>query len=73
LFQPSQHAIKKNSTKAKHKTFNGLNHKLLVQLLTTAGFGDMLHCEKSFNALEYRRILQKGLLLKSEKLLSQEE
>ena len=28
-----------------------------------AGTGELLHCEKSFNALEYRIILQKGLLL----------
>ena len=31
------------------------------------------HCEKSINALEYRRILQKGLLPTIEKLFSKEE
>jgi len=27
-----------------------------------AGIGELLHCEKLFNALEYWRILQNGLL-----------
>ena len=40
------------------------------QLLCT---GELLHCEKSINALEYRRILQKGLLPTIEKLFSKEE
>ena len=34
-----------------------------------AGTGELLHCEKSINALEYRRILQKGLLPTIEKFL----
>jgi len=33
-----------------------------------AGIGDLLHCEKSFNALENRKVLQNGLLLTTEKL-----
>jgi len=32
-----------------------------------AGFDELLHCEKSNNALEYRRILQRGLLSTNEK------
>ena len=35
---------------------------------SAAGTGELLHCEKSINALEYRRILQKGLLPTIEKL-----
>ena len=38
-----------------------------------AGTGKLLHCEKSINALEYRRILQKELLPVIEKLLPKEE
>ena len=34
---------------------------------SAAGTGELLHCEKSINALEYRRILQKGLLPTIEK------
>jgi len=37
------------------------------------GDGELLHCEKSFNALEYRRIFQNVLLPTNEKLLSKEE
>ena len=40
---------------------------------SAAGTGELLHCEKSMNALEYRRILQKGLLPTIEKLFSKEE
>ena len=40
---------------------------------SAAGTGELLHCEKSINALEYRRILLKGLLLISEKFFSKEE
>ena len=29
---------------------------------SAAGTGDLVHCEKSINALEYRIMLQKGLL-----------
>ena len=35
--------------------------------------GELLHCEKSFTALEYRTILQNGLLPTNEKLLSKEK
>jgi len=31
-----------------------------------AGIDELLHCEKSFNALEFRRILQNGLLSTNE-------
>jgi len=34
---------------------------------------ELLHCEKSINALEYRRVLQNGLLPTFEKLLCKEE
>ena len=37
------------------------------------GLVKLLHCEKSINALEYRIILQKGLLPKIEKLFSKVE
>jgi hypothetical protein len=37
-----------------------------------AGIAELLHCEKSCNALEYRRILQNGLLPTNEKLLSKD-
>ena len=40
---------------------------------SAAGTGEQLHCEKSMNALEYRRILQKGSLPTIEKLFSQGE
>ena len=40
---------------------------------SAAGTGELLHCEKSINALEYWRILQKGLLPTIEKLFSKEE
>ena len=40
---------------------------------SAAGTGELLHCEKSMNALEYRRILQKGLLPTIEKLFSKAE
>ena len=40
---------------------------------SAAGTGELLHCEKSINDLEYRRILQKGLLPKMEKLFSKGE
>ena len=40
---------------------------------SAAGTGELLHCEKSINALEYRRILQKGLLPTIEKLFSKAE
>ena len=32
------------------------------EAFSAAGTGELLHCEKSMNALEYKRILQKGLL-----------
>ena len=35
--------------------------------------GELLYCKKSINALEYRRILQKGLLPTIEKLFSKVE
>jgi len=38
-----------------------------------AGVGERLPCERSFNALEHRRILQNGLIPTFEKLLSKEE
>jgi len=41
--------------------------------ILAAGIAELLHCEKTFNALEYRRILQNGLLPTNEKLLSKEE
>ena len=37
------------------------------------GTGELLHYEKSINALEYRRILKKGLLPVIEKFFSKEE
>ena len=40
---------------------------------SAAGTGELLHCEKSINALEYRRILQKDLLPPIQKLFSKEE
>ena len=40
---------------------------------SAAGTGELLHCEKSINALKYRRILQKGLLPTIEKSFSKEE
>ena len=40
---------------------------------SAAGTGEPVHCEKSINALEYRRILQKGLLPIFEKLFSKAE
>ena len=40
---------------------------------SAAGTGELLHCEKSMNALEYRRIWQRGLLPTIEKLFSIEE
>ena len=40
---------------------------------SAAGTGELVHCEKSINALEYMRILQKGLLLTIEKLFSKAE
>jgi len=38
-----------------------------------AGIGELLYCEKSFNAFEYRKILQNGLLPTSVKFFSKEE
>ena len=40
---------------------------------SAAGTGELLHCEKSINALEYMIILQKGLLPTIEKLFSKVE
>ena len=40
---------------------------------SAAGTGELLHCEKSINALEYRRILQKSLLPTIDKLFSKAE
>ena len=40
---------------------------------SAAGTGELLHCEKSINALESRRILQKGLPPTIEKLFSKAE
>ena len=40
---------------------------------SAAGIGELLHNEKSKNALEYRIILQKGLLPTIEKLFSKAE
>ena len=40
---------------------------------SAAGTGELLHCEKSMNALEYRRILPKGWLHTTEKLFSKAE
>ena len=40
---------------------------------SVAGTGELLHCVNSINALEYRRILQKGLLPTIEKLFSKQE
>ena len=40
---------------------------------SAAGTGELLHCEKSIKALEYRRILQKGLLPTIETLFSKVE
>ena len=37
---------------------------------SAAGTGELVHSEKSINALEYRKILQKGLLPTIEKLFS---
>ena len=40
---------------------------------STAGTGELVTCEKSMNDLEYRRILQKGLLPTIEILFSKAE
>ena len=40
---------------------------------SAAGTGELLHCEKSINALEYRIILQIGWLPTIEKLFSKAE
>ena len=40
---------------------------------SAAGTAELLHCERSMNALEYRRILQKGIIPTIEKLFSKGE
>jgi len=42
---------------------------IVWEAFLAAGIDELLHCEKSFNALEFR-ILQNGLLPTKEKLLS---
>uniref|UniRef100_A0A673L1A8 Tc1-like transposase DDE domain-containing protein n=1 Tax=Sinocyclocheilus rhinocerous TaxID=307959 RepID=A0A673L1A8_9TELE len=44
-----------------------------VRSLSAAGAAELLHSEKSINALEYKRILQNCLLTTVEKLLSKEK
>jgi len=39
--------------------------------LLGAGIDELLHSEKSFNALEYRKILQNGVFPAYEKLLEE--
>jgi len=46
---------------------------ILWGAFSAAGIVELLHCEKYFNALEYRRLLHNGLLPTNEKLLSKEE
>jgi len=45
---------------------------IVFGVFLAAGIGELFYCEKSFNALEWRRILQNGLLHTNEKLLSKE-
>jgi len=47
-------------------------HRARVSLLA-AGIGELLYCERSFNALECMGIFQNDLLSTNKKLLSKEE
>ena len=56
------------STTVKH----GERGVMVWGAFSDAGTGELLHCEKSINALEYRRKLKKGLLPTIEKLFYEE-